>query len=150
MTTVSDDILDKTFNLTPEEIEQIRIHPEVGAELIRPLEFVEAVSNIILHHHERVDGMGYPMGLQGDQIPIGARVLSIIDTYQSLTTERPYRERCTAQAAMAEIVECAGKQFDIDIVNCFIDLLEDEGALSEDEKKDFKRSLRGVVHATEP
>jgi signal transduction histidine kinase/HD-GYP domain-containing protein (c-di-GMP phosphodiesterase class II) len=149
MTTVSDEILDKTFHLTPEEIEQIRIHPEVGAELIRPLEFVEAVSNIILYHHERVDGMGYPMGLKGDQIPIGARVLAIIDAYQSMTTERPYRGRLSVRAAIAEIVDCAGKQFDVEAVKYFIDVLRDEGAIGDDEQREFRRALKGVVHATE-
>lgn len=147
MTTVSNDILNKTFKLTPEEIEQIRIHPEIGAELIRPLEFVELVSNIILHHHERWDGLGYPMGLKGEDIPVGARILTVIDSYQSMTTEKPYRVRMSADAAVAELIDCAGKQFDGKIVASFIDVLVDMGAITDKKRKEYKRILRGVTHA---
>lgn len=147
MTAVGDDILNKTFNLSPEEIERIRIHPEIGTELIRPLEFVEAVSNIILHHHERVDGLGYPMGLKGDRIPVGSRILSVIDAYQSMTTDKPYRKRMTVNEAVNELVTCSGKQFDVDIVSNFIGLLADEGALSDIKMKEFKRMLQGIAHA---
>jgi signal transduction histidine kinase/putative methionine-R-sulfoxide reductase with GAF domain len=147
MTTVSDEILNKTFNLTPEEIERIRIHPEIGAELIRPLEFVELVSNIILHHHERVDGLGYPMGLKGDQIPLGSRILSVIDAYHSMTSERPYRSRMSPTDAVRELIDCSGKQFDTRIVERFIELLAEEGTLASARKKELMKLLKGVAHA---
>ena len=142
MTQVSDGILNKTFNLTTEELAQIRSHPKVGAELIRPLEFVELVSNIILHHHERVDGLGYPMGLVGDEIPIGSRILAVIDAYQSMIDERPYRERLTPMSAAQELVDCTGKQFDAEVVGCFIEVLKDEGKLSDEQANNFKSAVK--------
>jgi K+-sensing histidine kinase KdpD len=145
MTKISDEILNKTFHLSSEEIDKIRKHPEMGAELIRPLEFVELVSNIILHHHERVDGMGYPMGLKGDQIPIGSRILAIIDAYQSMTNERPYREKMTSQDALKELVDCAGRHFDVEVVDCFVDVLADDHRITAAEKKEFKKMLKESV-----
>ncbi|MDH3215210.1 MAG: GAF domain-containing protein [Candidatus Krumholzibacteria bacterium] len=145
MTKVSDEILNKTFHLNSDEINEIRRHPQRGAELIRPLEFVELVSNIILHHHERVDGLGYPMGLKGDEIPIGARILAIIDAYQSMTSERPYRDKMSCEHAVKELVDCAGKDFDADVVNCFVEVLADEGTVSIGQKKKFMKMLREVV-----
>jgi signal transduction histidine kinase/HD-GYP domain-containing protein (c-di-GMP phosphodiesterase class II) len=145
MTEISDEILDKALNLTSEELEQIREHPQRGAELIRPLEFVESVSNIILYHHERVDGSGYPMGLRGDQIPIGARILAVIDAYQSMTTGRPYKPAVGSDDAVAELVDCAGRQFDADVVQAFIGVLKEEGRLSSDREDLHKRALRSAV-----
>jgi K+-sensing histidine kinase KdpD len=145
MTTISDEILNKTFHLTSEEINKIRLHPKMGTELIRPLEFVELVSNIILHHHERVDGLGYPMGLKGDQIPVGSRILAVIDAYQSMTSERPYRDTMSPEDAVRELVGCSGRHFDVEVVDCFVDVLADDGRLSSAQKKDFKKSLREGV-----
>ncbi len=148
MTRISDEILNKTFDLAPEELEQIRSHPQAGTELMRPLEFVELVSNIILYHHERVDGLGYPIGLKGEEIPIGSRILAVIDAYQSMTDDRPYREKQKPTVATQELVDCAGKQFDIEVVRCFIEVLKDEGTLSEEKAKDFKKALREAVPST--
>ena len=145
MTRISDEILNKTFQLTPEEVGRIREHPKMGTELIRPLEFVEAVSNIILHHHERVDGLGYPMGLKGDEIPIGSRVLAIIDAYQSMTSDRPYRDRLTPEEAARELVECSGKHFDVEVVDKFVDVLADDGRITNELRKEFRRMLKEGV-----
>ena len=145
MTKISDEILNKTFQLTADEIGRIREHPRMSTELIRPLEFVELVSNIILHHHERVDGLGYPLGLKGNDIPIGSRILSIIDAYQSMTSDRPYRERLTTEEALNELVDCAGRHFDAEVVDCFVDVLEDDGRITAADKKEFKRMLKEGV-----
>ncbi|MEJ2720321.1 MAG: GAF domain-containing protein, partial [bacterium] len=145
MTKVSDDILNKTFHLSEDEIEQIHTHPEEGTELLRPLEFVELVSHIILYHHERVDGMGYPVGLKGDQIPLGSRILAVIDAYQSMTTERPYRAPYTEAEAVKELVDCAGRQFDKTVVSRFIDVMVDAGSISKQQAKEFQRMLSGAV-----
>lgn len=142
MTQVSDEILNKTFKLTVDEVEKIHKHPKCGVDLIRPLEFVELVSNIILYHHERVDGRGYPMGLRGDDIPIGSRILAIVDAYQSMTTERPYREQLTPQDAVRELVEYGGKQFDEVIVDHFIAVLADDGKLLSSEAVEMRRLLK--------
>jgi len=141
MTQVSDEILNKTFELTTDEVKTIREHSTRGVELIRPLEFVELVSNIILYHHERVDGRGYPMGLKGDNIPIGSRILAIVDAYQSMTSDRPYREQLTPQEAVRELVECCGKQFDPTIVDHFLAVLADEGKLLSSEAVETRRLL---------
>jgi signal transduction histidine kinase/HD-GYP domain-containing protein (c-di-GMP phosphodiesterase class II) len=145
MTKVSDDILNKTFHLSRAEIEQIHKHPEEGTELLRPLEFVELVSHIILYHHERVDGMGYPVGLKGDQIPMGSRILAVIDAYQSMTTERPYREPYAETEAVKELVECAGKQFDREVVDRFIDVMVDAKSLTKQQAKEFKKMLNEAI-----
>ena len=109
------------------------------------MEFVELVSNIIMHHHERVDGRGYPMGLKGDQIPIGSRILAIVDAYQSMTTERPYREKLTSEDAVLELAECSGTHFDAEVVDAFVDVLANEGRITMTGKKQFKKVLKGGV-----
>ncbi|UCH83045.1 MAG: GAF domain-containing protein [Candidatus Latescibacterota bacterium] len=147
MTKVSDDILNKTFHLSREEIKQIHKHPEDGTDLLRPLEFVELVSHIILYHHERVDGMGYPVGLKNDQIPLGSRILAVIDAYQSMTTERPYREPSTEMEAVQELVNCAGKQFDTMVVDRFIDVMVDEDAITKQQAKDSKEMLNKAIES---
>ncbi len=141
MTEISDEILNKTLNLSSEEMMRIQRHPERGAELIRPLEFVEAVSNIILYHHERWDGKGYPMGLKGDEIPIGARILAAIDAFQSMTIGRPYRTRRTVEEAVRDLVDHSGGQFDRDVVEAFISVLKEDGKLSTHDERGYKRQL---------
>jgi HD-GYP domain-containing protein (c-di-GMP phosphodiesterase class II) len=143
MTEVSDEILNKALNLTSEEREQIEQHPQRGAELVRPLEFVEQVSNIILYHHERVDGSGYPMGLRGAQIPLGARILSVIDAYQSMTVGRPYKPAKSIERAVDELVTFAGRQFDTGVVDAFVTVLRGDGLLSGEQEREFKRRLHG-------
>jgi HD-GYP domain-containing protein (c-di-GMP phosphodiesterase class II) len=145
MTEISDKILNKALNLTDEEMRRIRRHPQRGAELIRPLEFVEAVSNIILYHHERYDGSGYPMGLKGEEIPIGARILAVIDAYQSMTSSRPYRKQLSVYDAARELVDCAEKQFDSEVVEAFLSGLKEEGKLSGDQARELVRELGGIV-----
>jgi HD-GYP domain-containing protein (c-di-GMP phosphodiesterase class II) len=145
MTKVSDDILNKTFHLSSEEIKQIQGHPRRGTDLMRPLEFVELVSNIILYHHERVDGMGYPMGLSGEDIPLGSRILAVIDAYQSMTTAKPYREPLTPREAVNELIACAGRQFDSVVVDKFVEVLVDDKAMSRQHAGESKKQLKEVV-----
>jgi signal transduction histidine kinase len=148
MTKISDEILNKTFQLTPDEVGRIHRHPEMGADLIRPLEFVELVSNIIMHHHERVDGRGYPMGMKGDDIPIGSRILTIVDAYQSMTSNRPYREKLTSEDAVMELVECTGTHFDVEVVDAFVDVVADDGRITIAQKNLFRRMLKEGVPGT--
>jgi K+-sensing histidine kinase KdpD len=145
MTEISDDILNKALHLTDEEKQTIRRHPQRGAELIRPLEFVELVSNITLYHHERVDGGGYPMGLKGEDIPVGARVLAVIDAFQSMTMGRPYKGRKTVEEALMELVDLTGQQFDPDVVEAFLVVLKEEGKLSTQQVRDLERRMSGIV-----
>jgi hypothetical protein len=143
MTEISDEILNKALNLTNEEMRAIQRHPERGAELIRPLEFVEQVSNIILYHHERWDGRGYPMGLKGEEIPIGGRILAVIDAFQSMTIGRPYKQRMSVEHAVQELFDCAGTQFDRAVVDAFASVLVEDGQLAGRDKNRYRRQLTG-------
>ncbi|MDD4857948.1 MAG: HD domain-containing protein, partial [Candidatus Krumholzibacteria bacterium] len=144
MTCVSDAILKKTLDLTPEEMEEIKKHPQRGAAIMRPLEFVELVSQSIPFHHERLDGKGYPMGLRGDQIPIGSRILAVLDAYVSMVNERPFRTRLTNAEAVDELVRHSGTQFDPRVVSAFVEVLMDEGQVEVDAFTRIADALRTV------
>ncbi|MFH0777725.1 MAG: HD domain-containing phosphohydrolase [Candidatus Eisenbacteria bacterium] len=108
------------------ELELLRRHPEEGTVLVRPIEFMDQVCDLILCHHERVDGTGYPRGLRGYQIPLGARILAVVDAYESMRLGRPYREPLDQVEALAELRRCAGNQFDEEVVETLIQTTEDE------------------------
>jgi len=120
MTEVDRSILSKSDRLEPEEIEEIRNHPQLGIEILSPIEFLDEVKDVILHHHEWYDGRGYPDGLSGMSIPRGARVLAVVDAFRSMTTERPYRRARTPAEALEELERCAGIQFDPEVVRAFV------------------------------
>lgn len=101
-------------------------HPEVGVEVIRPLEYQGTVRDVILAHHEWWDGSGYPRGIKGEEIPVAARILSVVDAYESMTAGRPHRPSLPHEEAVAELRRCSGRQFDPDVVEVFIELLERE------------------------
>ena len=149
MTTISDDILNKTLNLTSDEIDEIHKHPQRGAAIMRPFEFVEAVSQTMLFHHERMDGEGYPMGLKGDQIPIGSRIIAVLDAWVSMVSERPFRKKLTLEDSINELVENAEKQFDGKVVSAFMEVLVDEGQIEIEEYAGIRDRLRfgGRHHA---
>nr|WP_300003615.1 HD-GYP domain-containing protein [Tissierella sp.] len=108
---IVDDILNKNGKLTDEEFQKIKEHPSVGADIIGEISFLKDVSKIIRHHHERYDGKGYPQGLKGDEIPIESSILSIADSYDAMTSNRPYRGALTRMEALREINKNAGTQF---------------------------------------
>jgi diguanylate cyclase (GGDEF)-like protein/putative nucleotidyltransferase with HDIG domain len=120
---VPEHILSKPGPLTQEEFQKIRIHPEVGAEIIAAVPFPYPVAPIILSHHERWDGKGYPQGLKGEQIPIGARILTIVDYYDAITTERPYHKALPQQSAVGLLRHESGLALDPTLVRVFIELL---------------------------
>ena len=113
---VPEHISSKSGKLTPEEFEKMKIHPIVGAEILDRVQFPYPVSPIVLAHHEKWDGTGYPYGLKGDRIPIGARILSIVDCLDALMTEKEYRPAISLEAAMAMIAKESGSSFDPRIV----------------------------------
>ena len=116
---ITDLVLGKQGPLTAEEQAVIRAHPRKGCEILSPLKPLAAVLPAILHHHERFDGSGYPAGLAGEQIPFLARIIAVADTYDAIISTRPYRTGATHEHAMAELVRCAGTQFDPRIVQAF-------------------------------
>jgi len=116
---IPDTVLKKPGALSSEEWTQMKRHPEIGAEIIRPIEAFASrggVTEMVLYHHERYDGMGYPQGLKGIAIPLGARIIAVADTLSALLQNRPYRSGTTFEAALAEIRRCAGSQFDPRVV----------------------------------
>ena len=120
---VPEHILSKPGPLTQEEFQKIRIHPQVGAEIIAAVPFPYPVAPIILSHHERWDGKGYPQGLTGDAIPIGARILTIVDYYDAVTTERPYHKALSQESAIGLLRHEAGRALDPTLVPKFVELL---------------------------
>ncbi len=113
---VPDYIISKPGRLTPEEFDRMKIHPIVGAEIVERIGFPYPVAPIVRAHHEKWDGSGYPFGLEGDQIPMGARILSVVDCFDALASDRQYRKALPLEQAMAIIAGQAGKSFDRQIV----------------------------------
>jgi response regulator RpfG family c-di-GMP phosphodiesterase len=117
---VRDTILLKPGRLTPEEFAEIKMHPVIGDNIIKPIRFFPKERELILHHHENFNGTGYPNGLAGDAIPLTARILAVADTYDAMTTSRPYRTALTHEAAVTELLRCSRTQFDAEIVRAFL------------------------------
>ncbi|MCU1381994.1 MAG: putative metal-dependent phosphohydrolase, partial [Acidobacteria bacterium] len=120
---VPEHILSKPGPLTQEEFQKIRIHPQVGAEIIAAVPFPYPVAPLIMSHHERWDGKGYPQGLAGADIPLGARILTIVDYYDAVTTERPYHKALSYESAMGLLKHEAGRALDPKLVPMFIEML---------------------------
>jgi putative two-component system response regulator len=117
---VPDAVLNKPKALARSEFELVRRHPEIGAEIVRPLRSFEAPDRVILHHHERFDGTGYPFRLRGKAIPLAARVVAVADAFDAMTTERPYRPRLTEAGAFERLEEGKGRQWDPEAVEAFV------------------------------
>lgn len=116
---ISDAILRKPTPLNPEEAATMEAHVQAGAMIVKDADFLLCALPAILHHHERLDGQGYPHGLQGDALPLIARIISVADTFDAMTSDRPYRKGLSPQAAMAEIERHSGTQFDPWVVAAF-------------------------------
>lgn len=119
---ISDAILNKPGKLTEEEWMVMKRHPEIGYQIARSLEDIAHVAEDILSHHERWDGLGYPRGLKGEQIPLAARILAVADAYDAMTKDRVYRKAMPREQALAEIWQNIGKQFDPEIAQLFLSL----------------------------
>lgn len=123
---VPDSILYKPGPLTPEEWEIMKQHPVIGYRMCMKVDALRPAAPIVLHHHERWDGQGYPYGLAGEAIPLGARIFAIADTLDAITSDRPYRKAKSFAEAREEIVRCAGTQFDPEMVKLFLEIPEEE------------------------
>lgn len=121
---VPDAILLKPAKLTILEFEEMKRHTVIGSRIVEPIEFLRATAPIIRHHHERFDGGGYPDGLSGDRIPLGARIFAVADTYDAITSDRCYRQALPYEVAYNEILRCSGTQFDPCIVELFCSVPE--------------------------
>jgi putative nucleotidyltransferase with HDIG domain len=123
---VPEGILSKPGPLEDDEWRVVRKHPDVGADIVAQLSFHPTARNIILHHHEWFEGNGYPGGIGGNRIPLGARILAVADAFEAMTSDRPYRPALSYEAAVAELEAGRGTQFDPMIVDTFLTILEEE------------------------
>jgi response regulator RpfG family c-di-GMP phosphodiesterase len=123
---IHESILAKEGRLTEDEYRMMQAHPSMGAEIIKGVEFLKPVVPLVYHHQERYDGKGYPAGLSGEAIPLGARIVAVLDTFDAMTSDRPYRKAMGLDQAMSELRRCAGTQFDPRVVEAFILVLEEQ------------------------
>lgn len=121
---IKDDVLLKPGQLSKSEYESIKKHPLIGEQILAPVEFLTNVAPLVLYHHEHYNGEGYMEGLKGEEIPVGARVLNVADSYEAMIAERPYSKSMTQKDAIQELRNNAGTQFDPKIVEAFLRVLE--------------------------
>ncbi|MCX8160656.1 MAG: HD-GYP domain-containing protein [Candidatus Saccharicenans sp.] len=119
---IPEDILQKRGPLTEEEMEVIKYHPLIGFAMIEEFSFLQGAAEIVLFHHERFDGTGYPFGLQGEEIPLSARLFSLADTIDAITSDRPYRHSRSFEEALEEVKLCSGTQFDPRLVEVTLEI----------------------------
>lgn len=123
---IPDAILLKAGRLTDQEFSLIMDHPILSHKIIEPVDFLQDVKPLVRHHHERIDGNGYPDGLKGNEIPLGAKIIGIADAYEAMTSDRPYRKALSQEAAIEELKRCSGTQFEPKLVETFIEVLDKE------------------------
>jgi HD-GYP domain-containing protein (c-di-GMP phosphodiesterase class II) len=124
---IPESVLCKPGPLTEQEWSVMRAHPMIGAQIVEPIRFLRGAVEIVRSHHERWDGAGYPAGLRGEEIPLAARVFAIADSFDAMTSDRPYRRALPFEIAYEEIVDGAGSQFDPQAVEAFTDLVAEGG-----------------------
>ena len=129
---IPESILSKPGKLSAEEFRWIKMHPEKGCDILKPIEPLAKSLEGILHHHERFDGKGYPSGLRGDEIPLQARIIAVADTFDAITSDRPYRPRTTAKEALAIMGEVAGTQLDAELVRALMTIADGAERLEDD------------------
>ena len=122
---IPESILNKPGPLTDEEWAIMRTHPLIGVQVVTPIKFLGEAVAIIRSHHERWDGRGYPENLKGEEIHLAARIFSVVDTFDAMTSDRPYRKGLPVSVAMEEIERCGGSQFDPELSKAFVELCEE-------------------------
>jgi putative nucleotidyltransferase with HDIG domain len=121
---IEDEILNKPGRLDDQEYKKIKKHVVYGYDIVKDM-FPSDITDIILQHHERLDGSGYPYGLIGDEITYGAKMLAVVDSYDAMRTERPYKKGLSKEKAIEELIRCKGTFYDAELIDLFIDLLDD-------------------------
>jgi len=122
---IRDTVLDRLGQLTPKEMAQIRQHPVLGADILLPLTFFSEIAPMIRHHHERFDGTGYPDGIKGERIPLGARILAVCDVFETMIAGRPGMPAKDLPAAISELKHGVGTLFDPAVVRAFFDMIQE-------------------------
>ncbi|MCD6119801.1 HD-GYP domain-containing protein [bacterium] len=122
---VQDSILRKPGPLTPEELKEMQKHPVFGYEIIKDVKFLAPCLDGILYHHERIDGKGYPKGLTGEDIPLDARIIAVADTFDAMTSDRPYRKGMKQEKALAIMTEVSGRQLDVEMMKAFAGIVKE-------------------------
>ena len=133
---IDEAILLKPGKLTPEEYEEMKRHPIIGHQILAPVKYLGPVAQMVLYHQEWFDGRGYPEGLKGEQIPLGARIVACLDAWDAMTSDRPYRKALGRDIALKELMKGAGTQFDPKVVETFMRL----------EKSEWSRDGAGAAH----
>ena len=139
---IPDSILLKEAKLDDEEYSQIKNHPSIGAHILGDVSMFENIIQMVLHHHERFDGRGYPKKLAGEDIPLFARIAAVADTFDAMTSRRSYREALPLDVVVAEIQKCSGAQFDPKIANVFLEILKNDYDKIEKIQHEFKGEIR--------
>jgi HD-GYP domain-containing protein (c-di-GMP phosphodiesterase class II) len=124
---IDESLLKKPGKLTPEEFEIVKKHPEIGYKILAPVTMLAPVAPMVLYHQEWFNGKGYPEGLSGEEIPLGARIVAILDAWAAMTSDRPWRAALSIEQSLQEIRKGAGTQFDPKVVEAFVTAVEKTG-----------------------
>lgn len=123
---ISDKVLQKNSKLNDEEYEEIKKHPNIGAKILNNSSMFKDCLPLVKHHHEKYNGTGYPDGLKGNEIPYLARIISVADTFDAMSSSRPYRDALSIKTVREELSKCAGTQLDLNITNAFLDVIDND------------------------
>jgi len=129
--------LNKPGKITKQEHEMFKDHTLMGKQILDQIHFLRDIVPLVYYHHENYDGTGYPEGIKGDHIPLGARILAIADAYDAMTSDRPYRKALSQEDAIKELKRCAHTQFDPALVEIFIKALEENKKEAEEKKREW-------------
>ncbi len=151
---VPDAILRKPARLNEEEWQKMKLHPIHGQKILRNIKFLEGAARIVGQHHEKWDGSGYPYGIRGEEIDIGARIFSVVDAFDAMVSDRVYRKGCSYEDALAELERCAGTQFDPLVVEAFKaipkedwELLRERSLMEKQENSSFQAVVAELVYS---
>jgi HD-GYP domain-containing protein (c-di-GMP phosphodiesterase class II) len=123
---IANEILLKEGKLNAEEMAVMRAHPEIGVSILHKYDSFEATLPMVMHHHERYDGRGYPRGISGNEIPMGSRLIAVVDAYDAMTSDRPYRKGMRSLLAVQRVAEATGTQFDPAVAAAFVAMMYED------------------------